>query len=71
MVGRTSAARAASSGVAGSGGIPVKAKILAVAMMSVSLAILIFYGGGGWIFPAAVGAIMVGAAAYVISRPNA
>lgn len=53
------------------GAIPVKAKVLAVLMMSMSLTILIFYGGGGWIFPAAVGAIMAGAAAYVISRPNA
>jgi len=53
------------------GAIPVKAKVLAVLMMSMSLMILIVYGGGGWIFPAAVGAIMAGAAVYVISRPNA
>jgi uncharacterized protein len=53
------------------GAIPLKAKVLAVIMMSASLAIIIFYGGGGWIFPTVVGAIMAGAAAYVISRPNA
>jgi uncharacterized protein len=53
------------------GAIPVKAKVLAVIMMSLSLAIIISYGSGSWVFPAAVGVIMAGAAAYVISRPNA
>lgn len=53
------------------GAIPLKAKVLAVVTMSASLAIIIFYGGGGWVFPAVVGAIMAGAATFVISRPNA
>lgn len=52
------------------GAIPLKAKVLAVVMMSVSLAIIIAYGSG-WVLPTIVGAIMVGAAAFVISRPNA
>ena len=52
------------------GAIPMKAKVLADLMMTISLAIIIFYGSG-WIFPAAIGAIMAGAAAFVISRPNA
>lgn len=52
------------------GAIPLKAKVLAVVMMSGSLAIIIAYGGG-WILPTIVGAIMVCAAAFVISRPNA
>lgn len=51
--------------------IPLKAKVLAVIMMSTSLAIIIVYGGGGWIFPTIVGVIMACAAAYVVSRPNA
>lgn len=51
--------------------IPLKAKVLAVVMMSASFAIIVVYGGDGWIFPAVVGTIMAGAGAYVISRPNA
>lgn len=53
------------------GAIPLKAKVLAVVMMSASLAIIVVYGAGGWVFPAVVGAVMAGAAAFVISRPNA
>lgn len=52
------------------GAIPLKAKVLAVLTMSASLAIIIFYGGGGWILPAVVGVVMTGAAAFVVSRPN-
>lgn len=53
------------------GAIPLRAKVLAVLTMSASFAIIIFYGGGGWVFPTVVGAIMAGAAAFVLSRPNA
>tara|TARA_R110002126_G_scaffold19489_33_gene73192 strand:- start:3928 stop:4335 length:408 start_codon:yes stop_codon:yes gene_type:complete len=52
------------------GAIPVRAKVLAVVMMSASLAIIVIHSDG-WMFPAAIGAIMACAAAYVVSRPNA
>jgi uncharacterized protein len=52
------------------GAIPLKAKVLAVVTMSGSLAIITAYGGG-WILPAIVGAIMVCAAIFMITRPNA
>ena len=53
------------------GAIPLKAKVLAVLMMSISLTIIVVYGGGGWILPTVIGVIMACAATYVISRPNA
>lgn len=52
------------------GAIPLKAKVLAVVMMSGSLAIIIAYGDG-WILPTIVGTIMACAAAFVVTRPNA
>lgn len=53
------------------GAIPLKAKVLAVLMMSVSLSILIVYDDSGGVLPTVVGLIMLGGAAYVVSRPNA
>ena len=52
------------------GAIPLKAKVLAIVMMSVSLAWIVFYVADGWLLPFVVGTIMVGAGAYVVSRPS-
>lgn len=52
------------------GAIPVRAKVLAVTMMAASLAYIIFFVADDWILPTVVGAIMAGAAAYVVSRPS-
>jgi uncharacterized membrane protein YbaN (DUF454 family) len=53
------------------GAIPVRAKILAVAMMSASFAWIVLYVAHSWEFPAAIGVVMAGGAAFVVTRPNA
>lgn len=53
------------------GAIPPKAKVLAVVMMSASLAWIALFVAETWVLPAVVGAIMTAAAVYVVTRPNA
>ncbi len=50
--------------------IPVKAKVLALSMMTFSWLVVAFAVAGGWILPAVVGAILVPVAAYIVSRPS-
>ena len=50
--------------------IPVKAKVLAVAMMSASLAYIVFFVANDWVLPTVVGLIMLGAGTYVVTRPS-
>lgn len=50
--------------------IPVKAKVLAVAMMSASLAYIVFFVAKDWVLPTVVGVIMLGAGTYVVTRPS-
>jgi hypothetical protein len=52
------------------GAIPTRAKVLAVSMMAVSWAIVAVTTHNGWI-AAAVGVVLAGVAAYVVSRPAA
>ena len=49
--------------------IPVRAKVLAVVMMCASLAYLI-YAADSWVLPTVVGAIMLCAGSYVVTRPS-
>ena len=53
------------------GAIPVRAKILAVAMMTASFTWIVLYVAKSWEFPVIIGVVMAGAAAFVVTRPNA
>ncbi|MFT5487922.1 MAG: uncharacterized membrane protein YbaN (DUF454 family) [Paracoccaceae bacterium] len=53
------------------GAIPLKAKVLAIAMMTTSLSIIVFYVASDWVLPTVVGVIMAAAGLYVVTRPNA
>lgn len=50
--------------------IPVRAKILAVTMMTASFAYVGFFVAESWALPALLAAIMVPAAAYILSRAS-
>lgn len=50
--------------------IPVRAKILAVAMMITSLVIIVFFVAENWILPTTVALVMIPAAVYVITRAS-
>ena len=50
--------------------IPMKAKIMAVLMMSLSFLYLTIFVAENWILPMAMAAIMVPAALYVVTRNN-
>ena len=50
--------------------IPPRAKALAVALMAVSWAVLTFAVADGWVMPAAVGAVLVAVALYIVTRPS-
>lgn len=53
------------------GAIPLRAKILAVATMSASLAWIVLFVAESWEMPVTVGAVMAAAGLYVATRPNA
>ena len=53
------------------GAVPLKAKVLAIVMMAVSLTVIIVYVGGGWVLPAIVGGVMAAVAVYLVTRPTA
>lgn len=50
--------------------IPLRAKILAVSLMTASWLYLTFKVADGWMLPTIVGLIMLGAMAYVLPKPN-
>ena len=50
--------------------IPVKAKILAVTMMAVSLIIVTVFVADSWVFPALLAAILVPILGYIVSRAS-
>lgn len=50
--------------------IPFKAKVLAVSMMSASLAILSVFVAEDFVLPLIVGAIMLPVAAFIVTRPS-
>lgn len=52
------------------GVIPVHAKMLSVAGMWGSLALVILFVSDGWLLPSAHAAVIVGVTAYVLSRPS-
>jgi len=51
--------------------IPVRAKILAVAMMISSLAIIVLVVADDWVLPVTVAVVMIPAAIYVVTRASA
>lgn len=51
------------------GVVSTRAKVVAVALMAVSFAV-VTGRANGWILPAAVGAILLGVAAFLLSRPG-
>ncbi|MBC8338773.1 MAG: YbaN family protein [Alphaproteobacteria bacterium] len=50
--------------------IPLKAKVLAAAMMSASFLYVTVYVADGWHLPALLAAVMVPAAAYILTRAS-
>lgn len=50
--------------------IPVKAKIMAASMMSLSLIIVIVFVAESWVFPAVLAAILVPILAYIVTRAS-
>ncbi len=53
------------------GAIPRRAKYLALATMTVSLAAIALLFAGSWVLPAAVGGIMVCVGLFIVTRPDA
>ena len=50
--------------------IPVRAKLLAVTMMSASVTILAVFVNAHWALPVGVGLLLAAIAAYILSRPS-
>ena len=50
--------------------IPVRAKVLAVSMMTASVATLALFVAGHWVLPTVVGALLACIAGYILSRPS-
>ena len=50
--------------------IPARAKVAAVAMMSMSVAILALFVAESWLLPGAVAACLVPVAAFILTRPS-
>jgi len=50
--------------------IPVRAKLLAVTMMSASVTILAVFVNAHWALPVGVGVLLATIAAYILSRPS-
>ena len=53
------------------GAIAPRAKLMAVATMAASLAIVTLFIAEGWILPAILAVILTAISAYIVSRPNA
>lgn len=50
--------------------IPVRAKVFAVALMLASWLIVTLFVADGWITPSVLGAILLGVAAYILTRAD-
>lgn len=50
--------------------IPLRAKVMAVGMMSASFAIVTAFVAMSWVLPAILAAVMLPACAYIVSRPG-
>ena len=50
--------------------IPLRAKIMAVSMMAVSLLLVILYVAEDWVLPSVLGAVMAVVATYIVTRPH-
>ena len=50
--------------------IPLRAKIIAVATMGVSLVLVTVFVADGWLLPTALGALLASVAAYIVTRPH-
>jgi len=50
--------------------IPKKAKIMAVSMMSISLAVVVLFVAKTWMLPLMMAAVMVPAAIYILTRAS-
>lgn len=53
------------------GAIPLRAKLLAVTVMTASFAWIVLAVAENWVMPTVIGIVMAGAAIYVVTRPNA
>ena len=53
------------------GAIPARAKVLALATMTLSLAIISVFVATSWTLPSVVGGIMLCVAIFIVTRPNA
>jgi len=51
--------------------IPLRAKLLAVSMMTASVTVLAVFVNAHWALPVGVGALLAAIAAYIVSRPSA
>lgn len=51
--------------------IPVRAKLLAVTMMTASVTVLALFVNAHWALPVGVGVLLAAIAAYILSRPSA
>lgn len=50
--------------------IPLRAKILSVVTMAASVLAVALFVAEGWALPAALGALLLAVAAYILSRPH-
>ena len=50
--------------------IPPRAKLLAVGMMTLSLAFVSLYVADGWLLPVGLGVVLASVASFIVSRPS-
>lgn len=50
--------------------IPLRAKVLSVATMAASVLAVAMFAADGWALPLALGALLSGVAAYILTRPH-
>jgi hypothetical protein len=50
--------------------IPPRAKLLAVGMMTLSLAFVSLYVADGWLLPVGLGVVLASVAGFIVSRPS-
>lgn len=50
--------------------IPLRAKVYAVGLMAISWAIVTFFLAEGWVGPAVLGVLLLGVAAYIVTRSD-
>ena len=50
--------------------IPIRAKVIAVATMGVSLIIVTVFVAENWLLPTALGALLTAVALYIVTRPH-